>query len=141
LRSADEAGISAKQQARKEFCMTPILTKVSFPFGFAGMVDYLREQFASLRADQVAAVVALPKGAPICTMAGGRLTLITTDNFEQAISEVESNFREFAGAAVPKERTYIAFAVLHGTCVQELKDGREPRSHDGRIIANLMRAA
>jgi len=119
-----------------------IFTKVSFPHGYDDMVDYLRQEFASLSFNQAVAVVVLPKGTPFSTMNGAALTVLNADNFEDAAREIDSNYREYHSYTTAGERLYIAHMRIDRSHLNELASGRkEPNSLDAGILAKLLQTA
>ena len=120
--------------------MRLILTKVSFPYRDAGIIDYLRKEFGELDAGQAAAVVAIPKGASFPKLEGARLTIVTADNVEPAVREIDANYRNFREETSAAERLYLAFARLDAGYLDDLKSGaKQPDSLDAGIIATMLR--
>jgi hypothetical protein len=122
--------------------MRLILTIVSFPRGYTGMSEFLREQFGDLSRDQSAAMIVLPKGASISTMEGARLTVITADNFENAARAIAADHKEFDKDTTAGDRLYATHARMDTAYLQGLKDGTtQPESPDAFILANLLQTA
>jgi hypothetical protein len=120
--------------------MRLILTKVSFPYRDAGIIDYLKNEFGDLNDEQAAAVVAIPKGASFPKLEGARLTIVTSHNLEPAVGEIDANYRAFRKESFAGERLYLAFARLGADYLDELKRGaRQPDSLDAGILAELLR--
>jgi hypothetical protein len=122
--------------------MHVILTKVSVPHGFNGLVDYLKNLFGPLPAEQAIAVIAMPKAASFATMEGGRLTVVTAENFDSALREIDSNFREFDQAIVSGQRIYLAYTRAQQSHLAALAAGtKHPTSPDGIALANHLHQA
>jgi hypothetical protein len=120
--------------------MRLILTKVSFPYRDAGIIDYLKKEFGDLPDGQAAAVVAIPKGASFPELEGARLTIVTSENLDPAVREIDANYRAFREETSAAERLYLAFACVGADYLDDLRRGaRQPDSLDAGILAEMLR--
>lgn len=116
-----------------------IFTKMSFPHGFASMAAHLREMFAPLPENKAVPVIVLPKSARFSTMEGARMTVVTADNFDDAVRQIDANYREFAAETTQSERIYIAYMQVERAYLHDLEQGSQPNSHDAGVLADMLR--